>query len=231
MRLDRFLSKTLNLSRNDVKKIIRTGQVCINEIVIKTDGFHVNTALDVVTLNGNVLEYVEFHYYIINKPAGYVCANEDNLHPTIIDYAPAFSTLKVHTVGRLDKDTTGILLLTNDGKLTHRLIAPKTATAKIYEVTVDEKIPPSLVTTFAEGFMINDEYKTMPSTLQITSETTAKVTLIEGKYHQVKRMFSTFGLTVTKLHRSSFSGITAPDLSLGEWRVLSKDELDLIFTV
>lgn len=225
MRLDRFLSKTLFETRTTVKKYIRTKRVKVNGEVILKEGYKLDTTLDVVTFDDEVLTYTEFHYFVINKPAGYVCANEDNVHPTIVKYAEEFVQHQVHTIGRLDKDTTGVLLLTNDGKLTHRLISPKTATEKIYIVETDAPISPELITKFSEGFMINDDYMTLPAKLEIISERTAQVTLIEGKFHQVKRMFQTFGLNVINLHRASFATITANDLAVGEYRRLTNEEL------
>ncbi len=228
MRLDRFLAKVLFLSRNEVKKIIRSGEVFINDKEVRSESFHVNTALDDVIYGEKHLKYVEFYYYLINKPAGFVCANEDNLHRTIIDYAPEFIQHNLHTVGRLDIDTTGALLLTNDGKFTHRLISPKSATKKVYIATIDEDIPLNLIAIFKEGFLINDEYTTLPATLEIISPRVARLTLIEGKFHQVKRMFQTFNLKVIALHRESFADISVDDLAIGEYRELTTLELKLL---
>lgn len=228
MRLDRFLAKTLFLSRNEVKKIIRSGEVFVNDVVVRNENFHVNTALDAVFYGEKHLKYVGFYYFLINKPAGYVCANEDNIYPTIIEYSPLFISYNLHTVGRLDLDTTGALLLTNDGKLTHRLISPKSATKKVYIATINEDIPVSLIEIFKAGFPINDEYTTLPSSLEIISPRVARLTLIEGKFHQVKRMFLAFNLQVISLHRESFAGLTVFDLLPGEYRELTAEELQLL---
>lgn len=228
MRLDRFLAKTLFLSRTEVKKIIRSGEVFVNDVIVRSESYQVNTALDTVIYGEKHLKYVEFHYYLINKPPGYVCANEDNIHPTIIDYAPIFVQLDLHTVGRLDIDTTGALLLTNDGKFTHRLISPKSATKKVYIATIDEEIPYNLIEIFREGFPINDEYTTLPALLEIISPRVARLTLIEGKFHQVKRMFQAFDLKVIALHRESFAGINVSDLEPGNYRELTNEELKLL---
>lgn len=228
MRLDRFLAKTLGHTRTEVKKLIRNGLIKINGVVVKTDGFQVQTTVDEVTFGDQILEYEEYQYYIINKPAGYICANEDNLHPTIIDYAPEFITHKVHTVGRLDKDTTGALLLTNDGKLTHQLISPKSEIPKVYIATLDDKLSADLIPLFAAGFTINEEFKTLPATLEIIDDTTARVSVIEGKYHQIKRMFAAFGLKVIALHRERFGPLDVFDLKIGEYRKLGKNEVKLL---
>lgn len=228
MRLDRFLAHTINESRTDVKKHIRNGRVHVNNIVITKENVHIDTALDEVRFNGQLLKYTEFYYYVINKPQGYVCANDDHVHPTIVDYAPEFTLRKLHTVGRLDKDTTGVLLLTNDGKLTHRLISPKSATPKIYIAEVDKVLNADLIQNFADGFVINNEFKTLPAHLEIISDHVARIRVIEGKFHQIKRMFAAFGYEVTRLHRENFAGITATDLTIGEYRELTLDELILI---
>ena len=225
MRLDRFLAKTLGETRTNVKKLIRTGQIFVNDEVITTDGFHIDTAIDVVRFNESVLGYEEYHYYLINKPAGYICANEDSLHPVITDYAPDFIKYKLHTVGRLDKDTTGALMLTNDGKLTHRLISPKNGYEKVYIAEVDNNLFADLIVHFRDGFVINDEFKTLPATLEILDQRRARVTVIEGKYHQIKRMFSAFGLKVINLHRERFANLEVSDLPLGAYRRLTKAEL------
>lgn len=225
MRLDRFLSKTIGESRTSVKKLIRNRQIFVNDIAITSDGFHVDTAVDIVRYNDQVLEYEEYQYYLINKPQGYICANEDNINPTIIDYAPEFILYKLHTVGRLDKDTTGALMLTNDGKLTHRLISPKNAFEKVYIAEVDGELSTELIVQFRDGFVINDEFKTLPATLEIVDKNIGRVTVIEGKYHQIKRMFGAFGLKVIRLHRERFANLVVDDLPIGGYRRLSRDEL------
>ena len=125
MRLDRFLTHVGLGTRKDVKLVIRTKRVKINEVIVTNDGAQVNTSIDQVKVDDEVKTYKEYRYYLLNKPVDYVCANEDKLSSTVIDLNPNFSTFNVHTVGRLDKDTTGALLLTNNGLLTHRLINPK----------------------------------------------------------------------------------------------------------
>lgn len=225
MRLDRFLSKTLGESRTNVKKLIRNRLIFVNDEVIISDGFHIDTAVDIVRYLDQVLHYEEFQYYLINKPAGYVCAIEDNINPTIVEYAPEFIKYKLHTVGRLDKDTTGALILTNDGRLTHRLISPKNAIEKVYIAEVDSDIDESLIPQFSGGFVINDEFKTLPATLEIINPQKARVTVIEGKYHQIKRMFAAFGLKVLSLHRERFANLLVDDLALGEYRPLTREEL------
>lgn len=221
MRLDRFLSKTLGESRTVVKKYIRTKRVSVNGEIITNEGYHVDTLNDEVIFDGEILHYEDFQYYLINKPAGYVCANEDNVNPTIIDFAPEFITYKLHTVGRLDKDTTGALLLTNNGKLTHELISPKKNVKKVYLVTTDLPIKEELIVQFARGIKINDDFTTLPATLEVVDSNVARVTVIEGKFHQIKRMFLAFNLQVIKLHREQFANLRVDDLAVGEYRKLT----------
>ncbi|OQA78332.1 MAG: Ribosomal small subunit pseudouridine synthase A [Tenericutes bacterium ADurb.Bin239] len=228
MRLDRFLSKTLGESRSTVKKYIRNKKVTINGVAVTSESFQVDTNSDEVVFNREVLHYEEFHYYLINKPAGYVCANEDNVHPTIVSFAPEFMMHNLHTVGRLDKDTTGALLLTNNGKLTHRLISPKKGVEKIYLATTDVPIPNELVAHFACGIKITDHFKTLPATLEIVSLNVGRVTVVEGKFHQIKRMFQAFDLQVVNLHREQFAMLRVDDLAVGEYRKLSPEEVNLL---
>ena len=228
MRLDRFLAKTLGETRTTVKKYIRTKKVTVNGEVIISDGFQVDTINDVVAFDGEVLQYEEFQYYLINKPEGYVCTNEDNVNPTIISFAPEFMMYKLHTVGRLDKDTTGALLLTNNGKLTHQLISPKKNVEKVYLATTDLPIKGELVAHFARGIKIDEDFTTLPATLEIVESNVGRVTVVEGKFHQIKRMFQAFGLNVVKLHREQFAGLRVDDLEIGEYRKLEHDEINSI---
>ncbi|HKM02455.1 MAG TPA: pseudouridine synthase [Bacilli bacterium] len=229
MRLDRFLTHVGLGTRKDVKLVIRTKRVKINEVIVTNDGAQVNTSIDQVKVDDEVKTYKEYRYYLLNKPVDYVCANEDKLSSTVIDLNPNFSTFNVHTVGRLDKDTTGALLLTNNGLLTHRLINPKFNVEKIYSVTVDRDLDNALVEQFLEGFLVNDEYKTLPSKLEITGTRQARLTLTEGKYHQVKRMFLHFGYKVLTLNRDQFHHLRVDDLKLGESRELTEHEEKSLF--
>lgn len=226
MRIDRFLSTTLLITRKESKALLRQKKVTINGEVVTGHGTIINTDKDCVHYDGELIVYEEFYYYIINKPAGYVCATKDGVNPTIIDYNPLFSAKKLHTVGRLDKDTTGVLLLTNNGPLTHKLISPKSQIPKVYHVKTAEKITPNLITIFKEGFLVDNDFKTLPAILEIISENEARLSIYEGKYHQVKRMFKTFGITVIKLHREQFGALRVDDLEIGEFRKLNISDIE-----
>ena len=229
MRLDRYLSHVGLGTRKDVKVLIRTKRIKLNDKVVTSDSTQVNTSCDQVKLDEVALVYKEFKYYLLNKPSGYVCANEDNLSATVISLNEEFSRFDVHTVGRLDKDTTGTLLLTNNGRLTHQLINPKFKVDKVYLATVDKDLDDSLVKAFQEGFFVNDEYMTLPSKLVILSPTLARLTLNEGKYHQVKRMFLHFGYKVLSLHREQFHTLRVDELKIGESRELTLEEEKSLF--
>lgn len=229
MRLDRYLSHVGLGTRKDVKVLIRTKRIKLNDKVVTSDSAQVNTSCDQVKLDEVPLVYKEFKYYLLNKPSGYVCANEDNLSATVISLNEEFSRFDVHTVGRLDKDTTGTLLLTNNGRLTHQLINPKFKVDKVYLATVDKDLDDSLVKAFQEGFLVNDEYMTLPSKLVILSPTLARLTLNEGKYHQVKRMFLHFGYKVLSLHREQFHTLRVDELKIGESRELTLEEEKSLF--
>ncbi|HZJ89249.1 MAG TPA: pseudouridine synthase [Bacilli bacterium] len=226
MRLDRFLSKTLYITRKEARLLLRQKRITLNGSITTKLGAIMDEHQDKVYFDGKELIYEEYSYYLINKPAGYVCAAKDAINPTIIEYNPLFMQKKLHTVGRLDKNTTGVLILTNNGEMTHKLISPKSKIFKTYFVNTSEMIPANLINIFAEGFNIDNEFKTMPAKLEILTETTARLSIYEGKYHQVKRMFKTFGINVVKLHREQFGSLRVDDLEIGEFRKLTISDLE-----
>lgn len=229
MRLDRFLAHVGLGTRKEVKTLIRTRRISVNNQIVTSDSTQVNTSIDQVMFDDEKLVYKEFKYYLLNKPSGYVCANEDRVSPTVIALNDDFSKFNLHTVGRLDKDTTGVLILTNNGRLTHQLINPKFAVDKIYLAIVDKDLEEHLINSFKEGFIVNNEYKTLPSKLEIINDRLARLTLNEGKYHQVKRMFLHFGYKVTKLHREQFHSLRVDDLEEGKSRELTAQEEASLF--
>jgi len=229
MRLDRFLAHVGLGTRKDVKVLIRTRRISVNDKIVISDSAQVNTSIDIVKFDEQVLTYKEFKYFLLHKPQGYVCANEDNLSPTVIVLNDEFSRFEVHTVGRLDKDTTGVLILTNNGRLTHKLISPKYKIKKVYLATVDKDLEPELISLFKQGFVVNNEYLTLPAELEILSNNEARLTLIEGKYHQVKRMFAHFGYKVISLHREQFHTLGVEGLEVGASRELTSEEEATLF--
>ena len=223
MRLDKFLSNNGFGSRKDVKVLIKKKHVFVNEVVSTKPEDNIDPLKDVVKVNGEVVSYKEFYYFLLNKPKGYLSATEDNKQNTVLDLLPEYSHLDLFPVGRLDIDTTWTLLITNDGVLAHSLLSPKRHVDKVYIATLDKEIDPKIKEPFETGIILDGEL-TLPAKLEILSSNVAKVTLHQGKYHQVKRMFSNFGLEVIELHRETFAFLSVNDLPMGTYRELTKEE-------
>ena len=227
MRLDKYLANSGIGSRSEVKRIIKDKRIKVNGEIAKSDSFDVDETKDTVLFDNNEIKYKKFYYILLNKPQGYVSASIDNVYPPVTDLLPEYRFANLHTVGRLDVDTTGVLLLTNNGDLTHKLISPKYKVDKVYEVEVDKKIDRNLVEIFKNGIELDGEL-TLPADLLIIDDKHAELTLHQGKFHQVKRMFKKFGYEVVKLNRKSFAGLTVEDLGLGEYRELTIEEEELL---
>ncbi|MDJ1645828.1 pseudouridine synthase [Mycoplasma sp. M5725] len=227
MRIEKYLSNYHGISRTNTKKLIRKKKISVNDIIIKT-------SID-IDIENDVIQIQEFEfnqikdkhiYILLNKPFGYVCANKDSKNPTVFELLdPELQYIKnLHTVGRLDIDTEGVLIITNDGNLTHELTSPKNHVLKIYYVEVDNEIPYELIAKFAKGIKLND-FTTKPALLQLLEHDKALLTISEGKFHQVKRMFAHFGLNVTYLNRVKFGDISAKGLTEGEYRLIDKKDI------
>lgn len=225
MRLDRYLANSGVGTRSEVKKIIHSKRVTINGTLAKSDSTQVNENKDTVLLDGQPIVYQEFFYVLLNKPQGYVSAVEDNVYPPVTDLIPEYDFAHLFPVGRLDVDTTGTLLLTNDGDLCHNMLSPKKHVDKTYSVEVDGDIDPKLIEKFKKGIMLDGEL-TLPADLLILDNTHAELTIHQGKFHQVKRMFKTFDLNVIKLDRKSFAFLNCKGLKQGEYRELKEDEIN-----
>ena len=223
MRLDKYLANSGIGSRSEVKAFIKSKLVKVNGEVTRSESMSVEPGKDVVLFRDLEVVYKEFYYFLLNKPTGYVSAVVDNVYPSVMDLLPEYSYLDLFPVGRLDVDTTGVLLLTNDGALAHKLISPKYEVNKTYAVEVDKDIPQSLVKAFKEGIMLGEE-KTLPGELRLLGARTCELTIHEGKFHQVKRMFKAFDLNVVKLDRKEFAFLNHKDLELGEYRELTLEE-------
>lgn len=233
MRIDKFLSNMNYGSRKDVKKLLKLGVVSVNEQVVKDGKFHVNPDKDNVEVQGEVVEYVQYIYLMMNKPPGVISATEDLRERTVIDLLdPEDAFFQPFPVGRLDKDTEGLLLLTNDGKLSHQLLSPKKHVPKTYYARISGEVTGEDVAAFKEGVTLDDGYETMPAGLRIlaagqTSE--IEVTIMEGKFHQVKRMFEAVGKKVTYLKRIKMGELPLDNtLKLGEYRPLTEEELAVL---
>ncbi len=226
MRLDKFIGHTSDLSRRDIHRAIKRGEVMINGAAAPSPSLSVS-AQDQITLQGRPLAAPTLRYFMLHKPAGVLSARTDAHQPCVLDLidTPRKDTLQI--VGRLDKDTTGLLLLTDDGQWNHRITSPRSACAKVYEVATADVITADAVERFAKGILLkNDSTPTRPATLELLGERRARVTLQEGRYHQVKRMFAATGNRVTELHRTGIGNIVLdPQLSPGDFRPLTAEEI------
>lgn len=237
LRLDKLLAAAGYGSRKDIKKMVRAGVVTVNGQPVKDSAAHVHPDTDEIRADGKKVIYREFIYLLLNKPAGYISATEDFRDPTVIDLIPEeFLHYEPFPVGRLDKDTEGLLLLTNDGQLAHNLLAPKKHVPKIYFARINGSVTEEHIKAFAQGVVLEDGYKTKPAELRILvqgeSESEIELTIHEGKFHQVKRMFQAHSLEVIYLKRLSMGPLLLdPALQLGEIRTLTEDEMTQLIEI
>lgn len=227
VRLDKFLSHMGYGTRNEVKNIIKNGWVTIEGKTIKKADFQVKED-QTVYVDDVPVSYVRYEYYILNKPAGYVSATEDTLHPTVMELIPSIRN-DLYPVGRLDLDTEGLLLVCNDGQLTHELLSPKKHVLKKYYVEFEGTLPENAVEIFAQPMDL-DDFVTKPAKLEVLDQDKAYLTISEGKFHQVKRMFQNVGCEVTYLKRVSFGPLELKDLEIGQARALTSKEIELLKT-
>ena len=231
MRLDKYLADMGAGTRSELKKDIRRGNVSVDGEVVKDPGCSVSPSSRVV-YKGTAVGYDEFEYYMLNKPAGVISASEDALEPTVIDLIDEQKRKDLFPVGRLDRDTEGLLLITNDGALAHRLLSPKHHVDKVYFVKVSGILEDSDVELFRDGLVLTDGLECLPAELEILSvsedeyTSEAEITIREGKFHQVKRMFSSIGAEVIYLKRLAMGPLELdPGLEPGEYRRLTADEM------
>jgi 16S rRNA pseudouridine516 synthase len=227
MRLDKFLSHTGHGTRKEVKTLIKEKRIKVNNEIIKDPSLIINEEKDIITIDDEIIEYQEYQYFILFKPKGYITATEDSYLPIVMDLIQE-PYKNLSPVGRLDKDTTGLLLITNNGKLNHFLLAPSTHVDKEYYVTLDKPLSLSLIEEFKNGIVLEDGYKCLPAKMEIVDDYHALLTIHEGKYHQVKRMFLALGYLVTDLHRTRMDILTLEGLNVGEYRPLTKEEITLL---
>lgn len=225
MRLDKYLSGAGAGTRRQVKAYIRKGIVTVNGTIIRDIGHPVNEYSDRVFLDQEEIRYRRFIYLLLNKPSGYVSATVDDRYPPVTELVGEYAYADLFPVGRLDMDTTGVLLLTNNGLLTHRLLSPKYHVDKTYAVETDLPIQEEMISAFREGIFLHGE-KTLPGELTIQDPHHATLTIHQGRYHQVKEMFAAFGLTVVRLDRISFAFLTYEGLKQGEYRELTPQEIN-----
>lgn len=228
MKLDRLLAKHESMGRNAARREILAGRVTVDGAVV-TDHHAEIDRFCAVIWRDQLLQAAERALHVmLHKPMGVVCATIDKEHRTVIDLIDDRDKHTLHIVGRLDRNTSGLVLLTNDGRWSKRLMHPDHKVAKVYRVETDAPVPLEAVAAFERGFYFHTEdITTLPARLEILGERQARVTLHEGRYHQIKRMFHRVGCRVVALHRESIGGLQLPDgLAAGEWLVLSQAEAD-----
>ncbi|MED1600193.1 16S rRNA pseudouridine(516) synthase [Alkalihalophilus pseudofirmus] len=234
MRLDKLLSNMGYGSRKEVKKVLKNGSVRINEKVIKDGSYKVDPDQSDVTVLGELVEYKPYVYLMLNKPQGVISATEDNHHKTVIDLLDeSYLLYDPFPVGRLDKDTEGMLLLTNDGKFSHSLMSPKKHVKKTYYAKVKGTVTEEDIGLFKNGVTLEDGYVTKPADLTIITageQSEIELTITEGKFHQVKRMFEAVDKKVTFLKRISIGGLKLdPSLEKGMVRELTEEDKLALF--
>jgi len=226
MRLDKAVSQVTDLSRAEVKRAARAGRITVNDEVVTDPGTKISDS-DLLCLDGEPLEEPGPRYYMLHKPLGYVSATKDSEHPTVLDLIDEPNKQKLHIAGRLDIDTTGLVLLTDDGQWSHRITSPRHHCDKTYYAHLAERIDENAVEKFAKGIWLENEKKrTKPARLEILYANEVRITISEGRYHQVKRMFAALGNRVLELHRERIGDILLDeDLEPGDYRPLSQDEI------
>ncbi len=228
-RIDKIIASQGKYSRSEVKALISKKRVSINGEVIKSSSTKADPASDCIVVNGEKLNFKRFVYLMLNKPKGYVSATEDRDHRTVLELVPVeYEGRDLFPAGRLDRDTTGLMIITDDGQMAHNILSPKKHVQKIYHVELDIPVTEEIARGFEEGVELNDGI-CKEASLDITGEKTCFVTLKEGRYHQIKRMFGCFGAKVVELHRVAMGNLRLPDdLAEGRCRELTEEELKLL---
>lgn len=239
MRLDKFISHYSDYSRSDVKKLIKAQRVTLNSELATQANTAVSLDHDTIEVDGERIEVQQAVYLMLNKPQGVVCANTDSEHPTVIDVLRSstsntnerplpFDTLQI--AGRLDIDTTGLVFITTDGKWNQRVTSPSQRAKKTYRVSLAEPLAADAVEQITQGILLKGETKpTRPAEIKCLTDRTVQLSIAEGKYHQVKRMFAAVGNHVSALHRENIAGVNLDSkLAPGEFRHLTFEELELI---
>lgn len=233
MRLDKLLGQAGFGSRNQVKKLIRSRQVYVDGRLAEADNLNVEPSLQEITVSGKQVTLSTEKYFILNKPAGVVSAVSDKEHQTVIDLiAESDRVPKLYPVGRLDRDTEGLLLITNNGPLGYRMLHPKYHVTKTYYVEVNGRLAEDAPVFFENGVTFNDGTICKPAKLEITESSSEKssayITIAEGKFHQVKKMFLAYGVKVTYLRRMTFGEFELGDLPTGNYRELTINEKEIL---
>ena len=231
-RLDKIISSQLNISRTEAKTDIRAGAVCVDGLIVRSPSFLLDTDNSEITYKGQAVNYKKYIYLVMNKPKGVLSASTDKNRQTVVDLVPPeLRRTDLAPVGRLDKDTTGLLLITDDGQFAHKVISPKSDIKKLYDAELDGEVSPADIQKFKDGIVLADGTACLPAMLKVTENRKALVEIKEGKYHQIKRMFGVIGLGVVELKRLKIGGFALPnDLKEGECRELTEYELKSILS-
>lgn len=228
-RIDKIIASQGQYSRKEVKALIAKGRIAVDGRVVSSSSEKADPLTTQISIDGKPLAFKRNLYLVLNKPKGYVSATEDRDHPTVLELVPQeYRGRDLFPAGRLDRDTTGLMIITDDGVLAHNILAPKKHVPKLYHVEIDIPVTEEMRLGFSEGVMLNDGVSKAADLIK-TGEKTAEVTLREGRYHQIKRMFGCFGAEVLELKRLGMGRLTLPeDLAEGECREMSEEELALL---
>lgn len=231
MRLDKFLSDAGVASRREANGLLKAGRVTVDGAVCRAGETKLDPALASVTVDGQPVSFARNRYFMLNKPLGVITATEDREQKTVLDLLPSeLQRLELFPVGRLDKDTTGLLLLTDDGAWAHQVISPKTHVPKVYLAQVDAPLEQDDCLRFSQGIVLADGTRCMPGKLEILEPCRCRVTICEGKYHQVRRMLAACGKHVTALHRQSIGSLELDgELPAGGFKELTASQAKLVF--
>lgn len=227
MRLDKYISDCGVASRREIKQMIKTGRITLNGVVAATAEIKIDPEQAVVTVDGTALKYDKYHYFMLNKPAGVLSATDDGKQKTVLNlFLPEHKKFNLFPVGRLDKDTTGLLLITDDGDFAHKVISPKSEIFKVYHAHTRLPVNAADIAAFKQGVTLSDGTLCLPAGLELCEDGSCLVTVMEGKYHQVKRMLASRGKPVTALKRLKIGDLKLDEsLKPGEYRPLTADEL------
>lgn len=226
IRIDKFLADMGIGTRTQVKSELKKGKIMINGTVCKAPDVKINIEKDLVVYNGTTVVYAEYEYYMLNKPAGVISASTDKKEQTVVDLITDRKRDDLFPIGRLDRDTEGLLIISNDGELSHNLLSPKKHVDKTYYVELDKPLPDEAADEVCDGVFIEAGVKSLPAKLRRLSENTVLLTIHEGKFHQVKKMFHAVGLEVTYLKRISMGNLTLDEkLEPGQYRALTMEEV------
>lgn len=230
MRLDKYLSNATDFSRSEVKRLIRLGEVTIDNTTASNPAQKISGE-EVICISGASIQLQQHRYFMLHKPIGVVSSSKDSDHPTAIDLIDEHRSDALQIAGRLDIDTTGLLLITDDGQWNHQITSPRSHCKKVYRVEVAEPLDESLVKKFAQGiWLANEKRRCLPAKLEIIEPRLARLTISEGKFHQVKRMFHAFSNEVLSLHREKIGGIWLDSaLAAGDYRALTPQEIQSVY--